>query len=99
MDQKDIKDIEEQEYFEININSDNPEVAEYICNLLKQTKSLLIEGVIFGSISNTEFKGENVDIYCNIINEKPSIKIQISNIQGYHYWRMDPVTGKCTLKR
>lgn len=99
MSQKDIKDIDEQKNLEVNINSDNPETAKYICDLLKQIKSFLIEGVIFGSVSNTEFKGEDVNIYCNIINEKPSIKVETSNIQGYHFWRMDPVTGKCTLEK
>lgn len=83
----------------IDINSGNPEIAEYLCNYLKEVKSFLIEGTIVGNISNTEFKGENVDIYCNIINGKPSIKIQTSNIQGYHFWRMDPVTGRCTLEK
>ena len=92
------KNMEVSEKLEININSDNPEVAEYLRESLKDSNSFLIEGVIFGNISNTEFKGEEVDVYCNIVKNKPLIKVRISNIPSYHSWDMNPDTGKCTLE-
>lgn len=88
-----------EDTLEININSENPEVAKCISDILKENNQFLIEGVIYGTLSNTEFKGEEVDIYCNIIKGLPSIKVHTSNIQGNHFWVMNPITGECTLEK